>query len=122
MLIFLDESFRPHRKTGVNFGVLAGVAIPEDQFHTVQRDIFNVRQPYHGEVLGADDEIKGKELLGSATFKSLAMRGFSYQWNLAEELLQYASRRDLKVFGVVCFRPRLHSFVCGDELRLDATF
>lgn len=122
MLVFLDESFRPHRKTGVRFGVLAGIAIPEDRFHVIQRDIYNVRTPYHGKVLGPEDEIKGKELLGTATFKVLERKGYSYQWNLADEPLQYASRQGLKVFGVVCFRPTLHSFVCGDERRLDATF
>jgi len=122
MLIFLDESFRSHRRTGNRFGVLAGIAIPEDRFHFVQRDIFAVTQPYHGVVLGPDDEIKGRELLGSATFKTLALKGYSYQWNLATELLQYAVRKDMKVFGVVCFRPDLHSFVCGNELQLDSTF
>lgn len=122
MLIFLDESFRSHRRSGKRFGVLAGVAIPEDRFHIVQRDIYNVRQPYHGTVLRADQEIKGRELLGSATFKTLEKRKYSYQWNLATELLQYSLRQNLKVFGVVCFRPGLHSFVCGDENRLDSTF
>lgn len=98
------------------------MAIPEDQFHTFQRDLFDLRRPYHGNVLGQDDEIKGKELLGTATFKVREKRGYSYQWNLAEEILHYASRQKFKVFGVVCFRPGLHTFVCGDDTRLDQTF
>jgi hypothetical protein len=122
MLVFLDESFRTHRRTRQVFGVLSGVGIPEDQFRGFQRDFYELRRPYHGKVLGPDDEVKGKELLGSATFRVLDARGYSYQWNLAHELLQYASRQKLRVFGVVCFRPGLHTFVCGDETRLDRTF
>lgn len=122
MLIFLDESFRPHVRTKREFGVLAGVAVPEDQFHRVQRDIFQVRRPYHGIVLKEDAEIKGRELLGKATFKSRELQGFSYQWNLAEEILDYAVSHSLRVFGVVCFRQSLKSFVCGDEFALDTTY
>jgi hypothetical protein len=122
VLVFLDESFRPHLRSGHEFGVLAGIAIPEDQFHRVQRDVFQVRRPYHDLVLKPEDEIKGRELLGKATFKSLERKGFSYQWNLAQELLQYAHKQSFKVFGVVCFRQQMKSFVCGDEFGLDATF
>lgn len=52
----------------------------------------------------------------------LEKNGYSYQWNLAEEILQYATRKQFKVFGVVCFRSGLHTFVCGNDSRLDQTF
>lgn len=122
MLIFLDESFRTNVNTGAEFGVLAGVAIPEDIFHQFQYDFFTVRRPYHGNVLKEDDEIKGKELLSSSTLKRISIKGSSYHWNLAEELLQVSRSRGVKVFGVVCFRPQLKSFVCGDESLIDPTF
>jgi len=82
MLVFLDESFRENQNTKRPFGVLAGVAIPEDTFHAFQRDLFNIRRPYHGVVLKEDSEIKGKELLNNATLKRLAIRGNSPQWSL----------------------------------------
>jgi len=122
MLVFLDESFRTHKNTRRPFGVLAGVAIPEDALHTFQRDFFHVRRPYHGSVLGEDSEIKGKELLNNATLKRIELRGNSAHWSLAEDLLGLARARRLKVFGVVCFRPQLHSFACGDETALDVTY
>lgn len=122
MLVFLDESFRTNRRTGNRFGVLAGAAIPEDIFHTFQADMFGVRGPYHGEVLKPDDEIHGVKLLNRATLRSIEKRGFSQHWNLAEDILRFSRSRDIKVFGVVCFREDLHSFVCGDELRLDVTY
>lgn len=104
------------------FGVLAGVAIPEDAFHTFQRDFYLVRRPYHGHVLPEDAEIKGKELLNKATLKRINLRGTSAHWSLAEDLLGFARARKLKVFGIVCFRAQLHSFACGDETALDVTF
>jgi len=122
MLIFLDESFRVHDQTQRKFGVLSGVAIPEDLFAQFLVGVWDVRRPYHDQVLQAEHEIQGKELLGKSTERTRVSQGFSYQWNLAEELLHYARSLHLKVFGVVCFRDDLHSFVCGEELRLDVTY
>ncbi len=122
MLIFLDESFRNNRRTGRKFGVLSGVAIPEDTFHAFQRDMFGVRKPYHGKVLKHDDEIHGNLLLRTATLKYRKRNGYSLHWNMAEELLQFARNRAIRVFGIVCFRNGLHSFVCDDEANLDVTY
>ena len=121
-MIFLDESFRQNRRTNSSFGVLAGLSVAEDRYHQFQDDVYHIRLPYHGVVLKEEDELKGRELLGKATFKSREMKGYSYQWNLAEELIQYCARNHCKVFGVVCFRPQLQTFVCGDEYKLDMTF
>jgi hypothetical protein len=122
MLVFLDESFRKHGKTNRSFGVLAGLSIPEDPFHVFQRAFHAIRRPYHGTVLNEDSEIKGNELLNKATLKQLRLRGSSAQWSLAQDLLGFARSRRLTVFGVVCFRPGLHSFDCGDEKSMDVTF
>jgi len=122
MLVFLDETFRTHIRTGAKLGVLAGVAIPEDIFADIQQGLYQVRRPYHGEVLNELDEIKGRWLLNAATLKNKASGSPSYKWNLAEELMQYAKQQQLKVFGVVCFRSDLQTFVCDDEHRIDQTF
>ena len=122
MLVFLDESLRRNKNTSREFGVLAGVAVPEETYHTFQQDFYSVRRPYHGRVLKEDDEIKGNELLNKATLKTIAMKGVSSHWSLAQDLLGFARSRKIKVFGVVCFRPGLTSFVCGDEAKLDPTF
>jgi Protein of unknown function (DUF3800) len=122
MLVFLDETFRVNTRTGRKFGVLAGLAIPEDIFSSFQQGIYDLRRPYHGEVLKEDDEIKGNELLRATTFRVRQAKGYSHHWNLTEELLQYARFKRLKVFGVVCFRDGLTTFVCDDETRLDPTF
>lgn len=122
MLVFLDESFRTNPNTGRDFGVLAGVAIPEGSFHDFQLAFFKCRHPYHGVVLNEDDEIKGKELLSNATLKRRQLRGASQHWDLAEKLLQLTSDKAITTFGVVCFRPHMKSFVCGDVSAMDVTF
>ncbi|MBN2218588.1 MAG: DUF3800 domain-containing protein [Pirellulales bacterium] len=122
MLIFLDESFRRNVNSSTEYGVLAGVAIPEDIYHEFQLDFYGVRKPYHGLVLKEDDEVHGKELLNKATLKRMRIRGSSSHWSLAEDLLNFSRSRKIKVFGVVCFRPCIKSFVCADETQLDLTF
>lgn len=123
MLVFLDESFRSHLTTENRFGVLAGIAIPEDIYASVQHGVYEVRRPYHhNSVLRADQEIHTKHLLNRRTFRAREECGFSYHWNLCEELLGYARHQRLTVFGVVCFRSDWHSFVCSDDRRLDAPF
>jgi hypothetical protein len=109
MLIFLDESFRKNVNTGSEYGVLAGVAIPEDTYHQFQHDFFYARKPYHGLVLKEDDEIHGKELLNKATLKRIAMKGSSYHWNLAAELLAFARNRGNREENVLHHRCRRQS-------------
>ena len=121
MLVFLDESFRTHKPSGKTFGVLSGIAIPEDNFHVIQRDMMDLRRPYHGTVLGEDDELHGSDLLRNFTFNQRERNGFSYHWNLVEDTLNFARSRKLKVFGVVCFWPDAQTFVCVNERRLDLT-
>ncbi len=79
MFVFLDESIRTHRRTGASFGVLAGLCVSDRAVRSLQASIYAVRRPYDGVVLREDQELKGQELLGGATFKSMAMRGFSDQ-------------------------------------------
>lgn len=122
MLVFLDESFRTHVRRNVAFGVLAGVAIPEDLFPGLQRDIFNVRRPYHDIVLRETDELHGKQLLRQNTFRVRDEHGYSYHWNLAEEVVQFCRSRGFRVFGVVCFRSGLNTFICDDENKVAPTF
>ncbi len=121
MLVFLDESFRTHNRTGKPFGVLAGVAIPEDSLGQFHRDIYEVRKPYEGLCLRPHDELKGQKLLSSSALKAKET-GFSYKWNLAEEVLQFTRKQGVKVFGVVCFRDGFETFLCADEMSLDLTY
>lgn len=122
MLIFLDETFRSHRRTGSSFGALCGVAIPEDVFATFQGDFFRICRPYFGQVLEEGQDVHGKNLLNRSTLKNHVESGYSAKWSMAEDLLQYSNRAGIRVFGVVCFRSDIQSFICGDESKMDITF
>ena len=122
MLVFLDESFRRNKKTDNPFGVLAGVAIPEALFGVFQQAIFDIRRPYHDTVLAEDHDLKGVELLRRLTYDIREQQGFSYHYNLAEEVLQYSATIRARVFGIICFEPSLRDFRCADETLLDPTF
>lgn len=88
----------------------------------VQAGVFAVRRPYHGQVLKPEQEMRGTELLGNATFKCIEKKGYSYHFNLVEELLGFARISGFAVFGVVCFDPSFHTFACRDEHSLDRTY
>jgi hypothetical protein len=122
MFIFLDESLRKHARTKVPFGVLSGVAIPEDAYHAFQRDFYALCRPYYGKALSADGELHGSDLLNKMTFRILDDQHYCYRWNICQEALQFARSRRLAVFGVVCFRRELTSFVCGDDNSLEPTY
>ncbi|MFW6132741.1 MAG: DUF3800 domain-containing protein [Planctomycetota bacterium] len=123
MLVFLDETFRRHARTGRRFGALSGVAIPEDVFQSFQSLVFHCRRPYHNMgILDPNDELHGTSLLNKTTRKMREKRGYSYHWNLVEDVLNLAQSQQVRVFGVVCFRSPLHTFVCGDQSQLDVTY
>lgn len=93
MLIFLDETFRTHKRTGNRLGVLSGVAVPEDAFHSLQSEIYHCRRPYHGQVLKPDDEMHGTHLLNNTTRRMLQEKGYSYHYNLVEDVLSRSIQR-----------------------------
>lgn len=123
MLIFFDESFRrsrsPHKKT---FGVLAGIAIPEREFHRVSTDIFQLKLRHFGHEFASDREIKGKDLLKNRVFRHLAEGTKPPGLYLTEDLLQYIRLKGLFVFACVCFEKGIQRFKCEDVRALDNTF
>ncbi len=122
MLVFLDETFRKHKRTGNGFSVISGVAIPEDTFGGFQRDWYGLVKPYYGAVLKEGHDVHGHDLLTATTLRIVASGGHSGHWSLAEDILNYAYRRRIRAFGVVCFQDEYQSLVCADEDRLDKTY
>lgn len=122
MFVFLDESFRSNLGSGNRFGALCGIAVSDESVKSLQAGVYAVRKPYHEHVLKQEQELHGKKLLGSATFKCIEKIGYSYQFNLVEDLLGFARKSGFAVFGVICFDPMFHTFACADEHSLDKTF
>ncbi|MCH8344308.1 MAG: DUF3800 domain-containing protein [Planctomycetes bacterium] len=122
MLIFLDESFRQHQRLKTRFGVLAGAAIPEELFPSIQQGLYQIRRPYDQMILKPEHGLKGHDLLTRTTYRRIERDGYSYHYNLVQEVLEYAAKYRIKIFGVVCFRTEFHTFSCADEKLLDPTF
>lgn len=123
MLIFFDESFRKSRSEHKrSFGVLAGISIPEKDFHRVSTDVFQLKLKHFGHEFASEKEIKGKELLKNRVFEHL--RNGEKRPNLffTEDLLEYIAFKKLYVFGCVCFEPDIQRFKCDDVRALDETF
>ena len=81
-----------------------------------------MRRPYHDTVLKAAPSLPFTSPLLPSPLPPLLLRGFSYQYNLVEELLGFARMSGFVVFGVVCFDPGFHTFACKDEHSLDRTY
>jgi len=124
MLIFLDETFRTHKNGAVEmpFGALCGVAIPENQFTRIAKDIYQLKLKHMGAEFARDHELKGKELLKNYVFKLQAKGIASKNLALVDDILSYIERKRIHVFGCVCFQPRFHDFKCQDVTALDKTF
>jgi len=122
MLVFLDESFRRNTRNNADLACLCGVGVPEPTLPDYLQAVYEARKGYHGVVLGEDDELKGKYLLNRPVLNEMDKRGYSYKWNLVEELLQVSLRHDVIVFGVVNFDPRWRTLVSADETSLDQPF
>jgi hypothetical protein len=123
MLFFFDESFRKSRSEHKrDFGVLAGVAIPEKEMHRVSTDIFQLKLKHFGHEFASEREIKGKDLLKNRVFQHLKNGNKTVNLHFAEDLLQYISYKKIYVFGCVCFEQGIQRFKCNDVLVLDNTF
>jgi len=126
MLVFFDESFRQSRSSHKRaFGVLAGVAIPEKDFHRVSTDVFQLKLKHFGHAFASEKEIKGKDLLKNRVFEHLRMGDKRPNLYFTEDLLQYLESKRLPVFGCVCFEQgieAIHRFKCTDVRTLDITF
>lgn len=90
MLVFLDESFRKHKRTSNGFSVVAGVAIPEDTFAVFQRDWYSLVKPYLDVVLKHGHDVHGQVLLTATTLRIVESGKPSAHWSLAEDILNYA--------------------------------
>jgi hypothetical protein len=62
MLIFFDETFRDSLSySGVSFGALCGIAIPENELHRIATDIFQLKLKHFGSDFARDGENQGQE-------------------------------------------------------------
>ena len=123
MLVFFDETFRDSQvHKGVSLGALCGIAIPERELGRVAAEVYHLKHKHFGPEFARDHEIKGKEMLKNYVFKMAARGQASKNLQFSEDLLRYMARKQLKVFGCVCFIKEFRNFLCEDMTSLDFTF
>jgi hypothetical protein len=122
MLLFLDETFRRNDRTGAQFAALCGIAVAEPVFPSFLDGVYRIRRPYHGSVLDAEDELKGKIILNRSVLDARDRDGASTKWSMAEDLIHFAHRSRIKVFGVVTFDQASTTLVCDNPRALDQPF
>jgi hypothetical protein len=123
MIFFFDESFRESLgHPGVSLGALCGVGIPEAQLRRVGDDIYELKHKHLDIDFARDGEIKGKELFKNYVF-ALQKKGIvSRNLALGVDLVDYIHRKQLPVFGCVCFEKGIQKFKADNVTALDKTF
>ncbi len=121
MLVFFDESFRQGIR-GHQFGVLWGIAIPEELQADVAQDIHYMKRNSFGEEFARTRELKGAKLLKRRNFRPEAGARGRASVEFVRDTMRYIVRKRLVTFGIVCFDTRLRTFKCDEPDRLDPTY
>lgn len=121
MLVFFDESFRTGIR-GHDYGVLWGVAIPEELHADVAQDLFNMKRNSFGDEFARNRELKGATLLKRKNLGDNASTVGRASVEFVRDIMHYMVRKKLASVGVVCFDTQLRTFKCDDPDRLDVTY
>lgn len=94
---FIDESW-PEPKTE-HIGVLAAVLCSWATHEKLERHFFQIRRKYYGDEHARDArrELKGRELLSSASFKCHDSLNFSKNLTVAREMLEFAHKEGVRI-------------------------
>jgi len=121
--VFFDETFRDSLSyTGISFGALCGIAIPEKELHRIATDVYQLKLKHLGSVFARDGEIKGTSLLKNYVFRLAKKHGDSVNLSFAKDLLNYIKNKRLKVFGCICFEKGMQTFRCENMCAMDSSF
>lgn len=121
MLVFLDETFRT-AKSGHRLGAICGVAIPEDLFAMVARDVYSMKFSSFGQEFAYNRELKGAKLLHAKNLRHNAKPEGKAQVAFVFDILRYLHNNGLVVFGVVCFEDQLRDLQCRDPVKLEPSY
>ena len=97
MLVFVDESGKPHPNDSVCKPVLCCVCIKEDDIRELTQNIFMLKN----NTFGTNDEIKSPDLISRRTIKNNIHRNI----NFVNQFVDIACGYDIKVFSIIMKRP-----------------
>ena len=97
MLVFVDESGKPHPKDSTTNPILCAVCINERDIKYLSQNIFQLKM----KIYGKDTEIKSTSLIRRQIFTKNMTNNKQY----VDELVKIACSFDIKVFAIIMDKP-----------------
>ena len=97
MLVFIDESGKPHPHDATLKPVLCCVCIKESDIREITQKVYALKNRY----FGSNDEIKSTELISRRTIKNNVKKNIGF----VNDFVDIACSYDIKVFSIIMKRP-----------------
>jgi len=97
MLVFIDESGKPHPNDSTKNPVLCGVCINEYDIRDISRSIYRLKL----RLFGKDTEIKSTSLIRRRIFT----KNMTINKQYVDEFVRIACSYDIKVFAIIMDKP-----------------
>lgn len=97
MLVFVDESGKPHPNDATLKPVLCCVCIKESDIREITKKIFALKNRF----FGSSDEIKSTDLISKRTARKNIRKNIDF----VNEFVNIACGYDIKVFAIIMKRP-----------------
>ena len=97
MLVFIDESGKPHPKDSTINPILCAVCINEQDIKQLSQKIFNLKM----KIYGKDSEIKSTSLLR----KQILLKNMTNNKQYIDELVKIACSYIIRVFAIIMDKP-----------------
>ena len=108
MLVFVDESGKPHPNDATLKPILCCVCIKEDDIRDLTKKIFALK----GNIFGTNDEIKSTTLISRRTIRKDVKKNIDF----VNQFVDIACGYDIKVFAVIMNRPSVPQVISPDVL------
>lgn len=97
MLVFIDESGKPHPNDATNRPVLCCVCIDENSVRELTHQVYQLKNS----IFGNTNEIKSTDILQQQTI----VKNIKYKKQFVDQLVDIACSHDIKVFAIIMKRP-----------------
>ena len=97
MLVFIDESGKPHPNDATLKPVLCCVCIKENDIREITQKVYALKNRY----FGSNDEIKSTDLISRRTIKNNVRKNIDF----VNDFVGIACSYDIKVFSIIMKRP-----------------
>lgn len=108
MLVFVDESGKPHPNDATLKPVLCCVCIKEENIREITQRVYALKNRY----FGSNDEIKSTDLISRRTIKNNVKKNI----NFVNDFVDIACGYDIRVFSIIMKRPATPMIISPDHL------